>query len=80
MRQRAQYADEETEYREAFRVFDKDGNGFIDKQELKEVMGALGEQLTDKEVNKMMKEADLDGDGKVNYEGIYSSILRFNGF
>ncbi|KAK3091869.1 hypothetical protein FSP39_023253 [Pinctada imbricata] len=61
--------DSEEELREAFRVFDKDGNGFISAAELRHVMTNLGEKLTDEEVDEMIKEADLDGDGMVNYEG-----------
>ena len=41
----------EEEIREAFRVFDKDGNGFISAAELRHVMTNLGEKLTDEEVS-----------------------------
>jgi len=59
----------EEEIREAFRVFDKDGNGFISAAELRHVMTNLGEKLTDEEVDEMIREADIDGDGQVNYGG-----------
>ncbi|XP_045212366.1 neo-calmodulin-like isoform X2 [Mercenaria mercenaria] len=69
--------DSEEELREAFRVFDKDGNGYISAAELRHVMTNLGEKLTDEEVDEMIKEADLDGDGMVNYEDfmVYTSKL-----
>ena len=57
------------EIRQAFRVFDKDGNGFISAAELRHVMINLGEKLTDEEIDDMIREADTDGDGQVNYEG-----------
>ena len=67
--------DSEEEIREAFRVFDKDGNGFISAAELRHVMTNLGEKLTDEEVDEMIREADIDGDGQVNYEGISGLAL-----
>jgi Ca2+-binding EF-hand superfamily protein len=57
-------ADHEEELREAFKVFDKDGNGFVSAAELKHVMTNLGEKLTDEEVDEMIREADVDGDGE----------------
>ncbi|KAJ2725823.1 hypothetical protein GGI07_001030 [Coemansia sp. Benny D115] len=60
--------DDEEELKEAFRVFDKDGNGVISASELRHVMTSLGEKLTDDEVTEMIREADVDGDGQINYE------------
>ncbi|CAL9774530.1 unnamed protein product [Musa acuminata subsp. burmannicoides] len=60
--------DSEEELREAFRVFDKDQNGFISAAELRHVMTNLGEKLTDEEVDEMIREADVDGDGQINYD------------
>ena len=51
-----------------FRVFDKDGNGYISAAELKHVMTNLGERLNESEVDEMIREADV-GDGQINYEG-----------
>jgi len=53
---------------EAFDVFDKDGNGFISLEELRHVMNCLGVVLSKTEVQKMMDEADLDRDGKLNFK------------
>ncbi|XP_042464040.1 calmodulin-like [Zingiber officinale] len=58
----------EEELKEAFKVFDRDQNGFISASELRNVMISLGETLSDEEVEQMIREADLDGDGQVNYE------------
>jgi calmodulin len=68
MARKMKSSDSEEDIREAFKVFDKDGNGFIDASELKHVMTNLGEKLTEEEVNEMIKEADTDGDGQINYE------------
>ena len=57
------------------RVFDKDGNGFISAAELRHVMVNLGEKLSDEEVDEMIREADIDGDGQIKYEGIHFSRI-----
>ena len=38
------------------------------KCDCRHVMTNLGEKLTDEEVDEMIREADIDGDGQVNYE------------
>ena len=52
-----------------FTVFDVDGNGKIDKSELKEVMNNLGEQVTDDEIDDMFNAADKHQTGEINFEG-----------
>lgn len=68
--------DTEEEMREAFRIFDRSGNGYINAQELKYGMFCMGERLTDEEVDEMMTEADKDGDGKISYEGRYRKYSK----
>ena len=63
------HTDPEQELLEAFKVFDKDGDGFISADELRIVMTSLGEKLTDQEVDDMLNEADTNGDGKIDYNG-----------
>merc|ERR1711898_39597 len=67
--------DSEEEIKEAFKVFDKDGNGFISAAELRHVMTNLGEKLTDEEVDEMIREADVDGDGQINYEEFVKMMM-----
>ena len=56
------------DFRGQFNVFDKDGNGLISAAELRHVLTNLGENFTDKAIDDMIKEADIDGDGQINYD------------
>jgi len=58
---------EDDEIREAFRVFDKNGDGYISAAELRHVMTNLGEKLTEDQVDEMIREADLDNDGQIDW-------------
>ena len=49
------------EYREAFYLFDKDGDGSISRWELGTVMRSLGQKPTDAELQAMINEVDMDG-------------------
>ena len=53
---------------EAFRVFDRNNDGFITADEIHRIMGNLGEKLTQEEVAEMMREANADSQGKLNYK------------
>lgn len=50
-------------------MFDKNNDGLISSSEMRHVMTNLGEKLTQSEVDDMIKEADMDGDGMINYNG-----------
>jgi len=64
------------EIKEAFKVFDKNGNGFISAAELRDGLNSFGEKLTDEDVEELVKEADQDLDGKLNYEEFYKIMTR----
>merc|ERR1719192_2469207 len=71
------------ELREAFEVFDKDGDGQITPQELAAIMRALGENLNEDDILTMIQEADADGDGNIDFEEFKKlmaedTILGFN--
>ncbi|XP_059512086.1 calmodulin-A-like [Myotis daubentonii] len=56
------------EIREAFQVFDRDGNGCISAAQVCHVMTNLGEKLIDDEVDEIIREGDIDGGGQINYK------------
>ncbi|KAH8379287.1 hypothetical protein KR009_004032, partial [Drosophila setifemur] len=61
------------ELREAFRLYDKQGNGFIPTTCLKEILKELDDQLTDKELDLMIEEIDSDGSGTVDFDGEWAT-------
>mmetsp|Transcript_13981 Transcript_13981/g.30405 ORF Transcript_13981/g.30405 Transcript_13981/m.30405 type:complete len:159 (-) Transcript_13981:51-527(-) len=67
--------DSEEELIEAFKVFDRDEDGFISARELRDSMNNLGEKLQNSEVDEMIKEADLDGDGQINYDEFVKMMM-----
>lgn len=65
----------ETELISTFKVFDKYGRGFITDTELLHIMTNLGEELSKDDALLMIKEADINGDGKI-YEDFVKIILE----
>lgn len=50
--------------------FDSDGDGQISLGELREAMKKLmGEQLNHREIDEILRDVDLNGDGQVDFEG-----------
>ncbi len=63
------FTDEEiTQLKQAFALFDLDGNGFITNDELGTVLRKMGQEPTDEEVEQMIAEIDEDGDGTIDFE------------
>ena len=67
--------DTEEELLEAFKVFDRDGNGYVTSHELRSVMTSLCEGTTPEEVEEMIKEADIDGDGQIDYQEFVKMMM-----
>ncbi len=59
---------------EAFRAFDLDKNNFVGAAEIRHVLINIGEQVTDEEVDEMIRMVDSDGDGQVSWEEFYSMV------
>lgn len=76
MRDKLSGEDMEQEIKQAFRVFDRNGDGFISKNEFKHCMMHFGEKFTDDEVEEMIAEADANNDGQIDYTEFSQMILK----
>ncbi|KAJ1963562.1 hypothetical protein GGI12_001975, partial [Dipsacomyces acuminosporus] len=56
-----------SEYREAFSLFDKDGDGTITAKELGTVMRSVGQNPSEAELQDMINEVDTDGNGTIDF-------------
>lgn len=52
----------------AFAAMDVSGDGYITIQELRAAFKKLGEPISDADMHMMIRESDLDGDGRVSLE------------
>lgn len=59
----------------AFRVFDRDCNGYITKDELRSALEMIGEPVTDAQLTQVLALGDVDKDGKINYEEFVRLLL-----
>ena len=60
--------DDAEQLKEEWKVFDRNCDGLISKEELRHVMANLGEDLTDAQLDQMIMDADTNGDGVISYD------------
>ena len=66
------------ELKKAFSVMDSNGDGVVSKDELKSLLKGLGEDVTDDIVDEMIKIADENGDGKIQFEEFVAAASEGN--
>nr|AAD34256.1 calmodulin mutant SYNCAM54 [synthetic construct] len=64
------------EFKEAFSLFDKDGDGTITTKELGTVMRSLGQNPTKKKLQDMINEVDADGNGTIDFPEFLNLMAR----
>ena len=68
--------DQKNEFKEAFSLFDIDGDGFITAQELGTLMAKLGKKSNEAELIDMINEIDADGSGTIDFQEFLSLITK----
>ena len=66
----------EDQLREVFNTFDKDGNGSIDREEIKAVCESLGIEADKSAIDDLIKQADADGNGKIEFEEFKKAVME----
>eukprot|EP00697_Spironema_sp_BW2_P016905 gnl/Spiro4/8413_TR4415_c0_g1_i1.p2 gnl/Spiro4/8413_TR4415_c0_g1~~gnl/Spiro4/8413_TR4415_c0_g1_i1.p2 ORF type:complete len:173 (-),score=51.72 gnl/Spiro4/8413_TR4415_c0_g1_i1:116-592(-) len=67
---------QENRLTKAFKRFDTDDKGVISAAELREMMTSLGEKLTEEEADEMLRDADVDGDGQIDYAAFVQLLMN----
>lgn len=62
------------ELKEAFRLYDREGNGYITTSTLKEILGALDDKLNSSDLDGIIAEIDTDGSGTVDFDGKFDDF------
>lgn len=65
-----------SEFKEAFSLFDKDGDGTITSKELGIVMRSLGQNPTEAELQDMINEVDADGNGTIDFPEFLTMMCK----
>lgn len=75
MRRRMSQRGAQDEIRDAFDVFDRNGDGLVSIDELLQVMEILGETMSRQEAEDSLRRADSDGDGQLTYEEFVAFMM-----
>lgn len=67
MKHKLSTSDTEAELLAAFQTFDRDNSGTISADELRAMLKSLGDDMTDQEINDLIREADTDGDNNISF-------------
>lgn len=49
--------------------FSRNGDGYIDLDELKNMLESTGEAITEDDIEELMKDGDKNNDGRIDYDG-----------
>jgi Ca2+-binding EF-hand superfamily protein len=65
------------DFMEAFKTFDREGQGFVAAAESRHVLQSLGERLTDADVESIFKSTgtEEDLDGNIKYEELIKKVM-----
>mmetsp|Transcript_33829 Transcript_33829/g.32943 ORF Transcript_33829/g.32943 Transcript_33829/m.32943 type:complete len:178 (-) Transcript_33829:46-579(-) len=68
---------QEEKLKGAFELFDKDGSGSINANEIKEVLG-IGKKFGDEKIwNEIIMEVDVNGDGEISFDEFKLMMHKF---
>ena len=63
------------ELKEAFRIYDKEGQGFITNDVLKEILREIDSSLTEEDLDGIIEEVDEDGSGTMDFDEFQEMMM-----
>merc|ERR1740129_227325 len=63
------------ELKEAFRIYDKEGQGFITNEVLKEILREIDSTLTENDLDNIIEEVDEDGSGTMDFDEFQEMMM-----
>ncbi|XP_043464671.1 troponin C-like [Leptopilina heterotoma] len=64
------------ELKEAFRLYDREGNGYISTEVFREILHELDENLSPEELDMMIEEIDADGSGTLDFDEFIDAMTK----